>query len=125
MTVTSIDDPFTGDNKYFQYIHVHADDLPLRKCRVKIDLPWPKHTSKDILVPGNRFKIRDGTVYNNSKSTPLYATFKIGDQGVQIMTTHEDYTPYNSDSDFSDSDSNVHQTSSFSSNSDNLSSSDP
>ena len=124
MTVTSIDDTFTGDNKYFRYIHVHADDLPLKKCRVKIELPWPKHTSKDILVPGNRFKIRDGTVYNNSKATPLYATFKIGDQGVQIMTTHEDYTPYNSDSDFSDCDSNVHQSSSFSSNSDSLSSSD-
>lgn len=94
MTVMSVDEPYEGDYNTYQYINVNADDIPLRKTRVKVDLPWESHISKDILVRKNRFQIRDGRVFNNTKTGPRYATFKIGQLGVEILKDHKDYTPF-------------------------------
>lgn len=110
MKVLSVEDPWKNDVKSHQYIHVQTDDLPLTKTRVKIDLPWENHITKDILVPKNRFKIRNGRVFNNSKSNPRYATFKIGDEGVEMLTKHDDYEAFVSESENSQSGSDMEST---------------
>ena len=104
-------------NGDFRYIIVHAEDIPTHQCRIKMTEPHPMNVMKDILVPGNRYKIKEAKVFNNSKVYPLCVTFRIGEGGITMDQSKPNYIPYTMEMDITDTETTAEPESSTSSDS--------
>ena len=68
---------------------MNYDEIPDMTFRIKLPEPIPKKLSRQILVPGNRFKLDGAMVYNMTRGDMI--TIKIGTAKIKL---HEDNRSY-------------------------------